>query len=80
MDRLELLAILKLHPNCLIKLKMQLKFAYLYGSPWTTSNKVSLKDDYPFCNSRTSSNKFVSTITILSYIPVILTSIIYNLD
>ena len=56
------------------------KFAYLYGSPWTTSNKVSLKDDNPVCNSRTSSNKFVSTITVLSYIPVILTLVIYNLD
>ncbi len=41
---------------------------------------VSLKEDKPVCNSRTSSNKFVSTITVLSYIPIIVTFIIYNLD
>ncbi len=38
------------------------------------------KEYKPVCNRRTSSNKFVSTITVLSYIPVILTFIIYSLD
>ena len=43
------------------------KFAYSYGRPWTTLYKVSLKEDKPVCNSLTSSNKFESTITVLSY-------------
>ena len=57
-----------------------LKFAYWNGKPSTTLNKVSLKEDSPVCNNRTSSNRLLSTITVLSYIPVILTFIIYNLD
>jgi hypothetical protein len=41
----------------------------------TTSNEVSLKEDRPVCNNLTSSNKLEYTITVLSYIPVILTFI-----
>ncbi len=44
------------------------KFAYWFGRPSTTLKKVSLKEDNPVCNNRTSSNKLLSTITVLSYI------------
>ncbi len=39
--------------------------------PATTLNKGSLKDDNAVCNDIASSNKLLSTITELSYIPVI---------
>ncbi len=40
--------------------------AYVFGRPCI----LTLKDDKPVCKNLTSSNKLLSTITVLSYTPV----------